>query len=166
MKNLTLLLLAIALAACTVATPQPTAPTATPDYSSLQITLERTACFGTCPIYKLTIHGDGLVEYDGERFVTVTGHQTSQLTSDQVVELTTLFQQADYFNLKSDYTAPVTDLPSTITSLSFEGRSKKVTNYGGCLSDLNASDKAPQALCDLEGKIDSIVNSAQWVGVH
>ena len=30
------------------------------------ITLERTACFGTCPIYTITIYGDGRVVYDGE----------------------------------------------------------------------------------------------------
>ena len=68
MKWLTLFLLGVLAAACSLAAPAPT-----PDYASLVITLERTACFGTCPIYKLTVYGDGRVEYEGERFVTVTG---------------------------------------------------------------------------------------------
>ena len=92
MKKLIFSVLALALAACSVVAPQPTptpspAPTPTPDYSSVQITLERTVCFGFCPIYKLTIHGNGLVEYDGDRNVTVSGHQTTQLTQAQVAEL-------------------------------------------------------------------------------
>ena len=37
------------------------------------ITLERTACFGVCPVYKLTIYGDGRVLYDGIRFVRTEG---------------------------------------------------------------------------------------------
>lgn len=169
MKKIIFSLLVLALAACSVVAPQPTAtpspaPTPTPDYSSVQITLERTACFGFCPIYKITIHGDGTVEYDGERNVTVTGHQTSQLTQAQLAELVAAFQQAGYFDLKENYTAPVTDLPSTITSFSFEGRSKLITNYGGCTID--SSERAPQALCDLEAKIDSLANSAQWVGTR
>src|ERR1041385_8201332 len=38
-----------------------------------QITLERTACFGTCPMYKLTIDSDGTVTFNGERFTKTTG---------------------------------------------------------------------------------------------
>src|SRR6059058_5801427 len=30
------------------------------------ITLERTACFGTCPVYKLTISADGKVAFEGK----------------------------------------------------------------------------------------------------
>ena len=37
------------------------------------ITLERTECFGTCPVYRLTVHGDGRVVYEGIRFVEVEG---------------------------------------------------------------------------------------------
>ena len=40
-------------------------------FSDLVITLERTACHGTCPIYKLTIEGNGTVIYEGQDFVQV-----------------------------------------------------------------------------------------------
>ena len=33
------------------------------------IHMQRTSCFGTCPIYAVTIDGRGAVTYDGERFV-------------------------------------------------------------------------------------------------
>jgi hypothetical protein len=79
-----------------------------------------------------------------------------------VRELIAAFEEADYFNLKDDYNAPVTDLPTTITSLTLNGRSKTVSNYGGC--GFEYEGRPPQALCDLEMKIDTVANSAQWVG--
>jgi hypothetical protein len=130
--------------------------------TSLIITLERTACFGTCPIYTLKIYANGMVIYNGQDFVSVKGLQNSSITPDQLKELVADFQNVDYFNLPDQYTAPVTDLPSTITSFSFDGKTKTVTNYGGCLT--GSPEKAPQALCDLEKKIDTLTNSAQWTG--
>ena len=129
---------------------------------NLLITLERTACFGACPMYTLTIYQDGSVEYAGTDFVTVKGDQTGKITPEQVQELVEAFKNADYFNLQNEYTAPVTDLPTTITSFTFEGNTKTIRNYGGCLHD--SPVPAPQALCDLENKIDEITNSIRWVG--
>jgi hypothetical protein len=129
---------------------------------NLLITLERTACFGTCPMYTLTIYQDGRVEYTGKDFVTVKGDQTGKITPAQVQVLVEAFKNADYFNLQDEYTTPVTDLPTTITSFTFEGNTKTIRNYGGCLHD--SPVPAPQALCDLENKIDEITNSIQWVG--
>ena len=126
------------------------------------ITLERTACFGACPVYSLTIHGDGTVEYDGRQHVKVTGTQTAQLTTGQVKELVDAFTNADYFDLQDEYTAPISDIPSVITSFAQDGKSKTIKNYGGCMSD--SPVKAPQVLCELEIKIDEVTNSAQWVG--
>jgi hypothetical protein len=31
------------------------------------------ACYGTCPVYALTIHDDGRFEYHGARFVKLAG---------------------------------------------------------------------------------------------
>ena len=55
----------------------------TPDLSSLSdadlktvtIQLERTGCYGTCPGYSVTIHGDGRVEYNGKSHVKEIGTQ-------------------------------------------------------------------------------------------
>src|SRR5256885_15475138 len=38
-----------------------------------QITLSRTACFGTCPIYTVTISTNGTVSFEGRRFTKVQG---------------------------------------------------------------------------------------------
>ncbi|MCI0516543.1 MAG: DUF6438 domain-containing protein, partial [Woeseiaceae bacterium] len=37
------------------------------------ITLERTACYGTCPMYKVTIASEGAVTFEGQRFTKTIG---------------------------------------------------------------------------------------------
>ena len=43
------------------------------------IRLQRTSCFGPCPIYTVTIDARGTVTFDGERFVRVVGRKTMQI---------------------------------------------------------------------------------------
>ena len=130
---------------------QPPKPTG---YKDVIITLERTSCYGICPDYKLTMYGDGRVVYEGKRFVKVTGTQTAQISQDKVEEIVNEFYQTDYFSLRDEYTASITDLPTTVTSISIDGKTKKVVDYYG----------APEKLNELENKIDEITNSKSWVG--
>ena len=134
--------------------------TQTPRPNNLEdvvITLERTACFGTCPIYILTIYGDGTVVYEGISFVKVEGVITTSISEDKIKQLVSEFQKIDYFSLKDNYEEHnATDMPSTITSYTVDGKKKTVSHYHGDLS-------APKQLAELENRIDGIVNSHQWV---
>jgi hypothetical protein len=123
------------------------------DYANALITLQRTACFGRCPDYSLQIDGKGKVMYQGNQFVAVKGAQTSQIEAQTVQALVDEFFKIDYFALQDTFTEPITDLPSTITSISIDGKKKEVYDYAG----------APESLKTLEAKIDEVANSAQWV---
>jgi len=48
------------------------------------ITLHRTMCFGTCPVYRITIYGTGEVVYQGYYFVRVKGPRTAYISQGQV----------------------------------------------------------------------------------
>ena len=43
------------------------------DWNSVKITLSRTACYGTCPVYSIELHGDGTVLYSGKSNVAFIG---------------------------------------------------------------------------------------------
>ena len=127
------------------------------DTNDVVITIERTACFGTCPVYSLTIQGDGTVMYEGKDFVEVKGEAETTISQDQIDALISEFEKANYFSLNDRYTErTVTDLPTVITSISMEGETKKIEHYRGDFS-------APESLTELEDKIDEIVNSDQWI---
>jgi len=124
-------------------------------FSDLVITMERTACHGTCPIYKLTINGDGNVIYQGQDFVEIEGEQTASLSPAQIQDMVSAFEETKFFTL-TDYTnEDTTDSPTVITSITLNGKTKTVHHYYG-------DNSAPQELFDLESKIDEITNSKQW----
>jgi len=123
-------------------------------------TLERTACYGTCPMYSLTVYRDGTVEYNGEQFVKTQGKATGQITPAEVTQLDDLFTNAHYFDLKDAYTDyDVTDNPSAKTSYSSGGKTKTIDHYYG-------DSDAPEVLSTIEDGIDKIVHVEQFIGTE
>ncbi len=136
--------------------------------SSLAIvTLQRTACFGFCPIYTVGIFKDGKVIYFGLANVETTGLHFSEISSNSVDSLLSYATKNGYFDLQSGYYSKmdttkdgqiyevfVTDLPTKITSLKVNGNRKIVENYFG----------GPAWLSKFEGKIDSLANIKKWTG--
>jgi hypothetical protein len=124
------------------------------------ITLERTVCFGACPIYTVTIYQDGTVVYQGERFVDITGEQTSEIPVETVDAMVEAFAEAGYFEWEESYDNPsVTDLPSVITSVTRDGETHRIDRY-------TAATDVPVLLPFLEQWIDIMANTAMWTGVQ
>lgn len=115
-----------------------------------EVTLERTACFGTCPMYKVTVRRDGTLIYEGKRFVPMMG--TYKGTAYGFDRLAEFILAQDYFNLNDDYSSNVTDLPSAITSVVRNGQRKTIRNYGGA---------GPIGLWGVEMAIDGMVQHAK-----
>lgn len=127
--------------------------------SDFVISLERTACFGHCPIYMVTLDSDGKVTYYGEMFVAVEGTQYSTLEQDDLQLLVREFEKINFYSLEDQYTdMGATDLPSAITTLIVDGKMKQVIHYHG-------DPNAPKKLTALEEKIDELINTAQWTEV-
>ena len=128
--------------------------------ADVAITLERTACFGSCPIYTVSILEDGTVLYNGERFVEVTGEQTSEIDPAIVAQMVQAFENAGYFEWDEDYTTmTITDQPYITTSVTKDGETHTIRHYTGDYS-------APLELSFLELWIDQMANTEMWTGVQ
>ncbi len=160
MKYLILIISCIALTACSASIPS---VQSTPTDPVLFVSFERGWCLGTCPVYGLTIQADGIVEYQGINFVKVEGKRSSKITFNQIKELVTAINEADFFSLQDHYAILATDLPSITLTITLNGRTKSIFHYGS-LDCGGSFDNAPQKLCELERKIEQVVNSSQWVG--
>ena len=121
----------------------------------IEITLARTVCFGMCPDYKVTILGDGTVTYEGHQFVRVTGSHTWKIDPAAVSALAAEMQQAGYFEMQDTYEARMTDHPTTFTSLTIGGRTKRVKDYVA----------GPPKLKELEEKIDTVSGVKGYVSM-
>lgn len=124
------------------------------------ITLERTPCFGACPVYSVSIYDDGKVTYNGGNFVEVTGEQTSEIDPATVTLMVEAIEKVGYFDWDEAYnTRTVSDLPTVTTSVTRNGQTHRIVRYAG-------DDSAPLILPYLELWIDEMANTELWTGVH
>ena len=132
--------------------------------ASSAVTLERTACFGRCPVYQISVVSDGVVSYQGKAHVRHLGPATAQISVEQVSSLISELEKGGYFSFAPRYTPGdsacgryATDSPAVITSVRSAGRAKRIEHDYGCGS-------APGALVVLERRIDEVLGSSQWTG--
>lgn len=141
---------------------QEVAPPCEPQTAGPVIKLERTSCLGSCPVYTVEIFEDGTVIYTGKDFVTTRGRRISEIPAWEVGRLVNAFHAINYFSLNDEYVerqnpdgtvTVISDLPSTITTLTINGKSKTVLDYAF----------APEELVELEREIDRAVNTHRWL---
>ena len=126
------------------------------------IRLQRTSCFGPCPIYTVTIDARGTVTFDGERFVRVVGRKTMQISTSTVATLLARAERIRFFEMRDAYrvienpdgtVGMVTDLPTKFVTVTVNGRTKKVEDYVA----------APDSLAEFEREIDAAAGTKRWV---
>ena len=64
--------------------------------------IQRTNCFGRCPVYTLTVFKDGRLEYFGKRFTPRTGKFSSKVDKKKIEELINRAKTIGYNELKID----------------------------------------------------------------
>jgi hypothetical protein len=134
------------------------------DLKVATIRFERTRCYGNCPAYTVTIHGDGRVAYSGEDHVKTKGPQEGRIGLEAFKTLVLQFATANFLSIdeqqyshKCSCSRQCTDMPSAITEITVSDVTHRVNHYYGC-------GCAPKALFDLERAIDKAVNVEQWTG--
>lgn len=123
-----------------------------------KISLERTMCYGPCPIYKVTVFGDGRVVWEGEHYVAVEARREWTTTRRRLTALVKAVEKINYFVLSWTPDIGATDHPSAIISVEFhDGRSRTIDHYHGDFA-------APEELYKLEATIDRLAGTAPYVG--
>jgi hypothetical protein len=120
------------------------------------ITIEKTTCFGTCPAYLFKAYPDGSVTYTGKDYVKLVGEYTASISKEELANIKTLFDEADYFSFANVYSANITDLPTTYLYYDNGKHNKKITDYHG----------APEALKKLEQELEVLINAINWQKVN
>lgn len=139
----------------------PTEPSA-PIRPGVLASLQRTACYGWCPTYELTVYEDGRVEYEGREYVKTKGKVSSKLDPAKLQALREAYRAAQFFSLGNypyvSKTDP-TDGPSAVLYYAEGGHAKVVEHYRG-------SKLAPTSLATLESSFDSLLDVQQWIGTE
>ncbi|HEY1203734.1 MAG: ankyrin repeat domain-containing protein [Bryobacteraceae bacterium] len=130
-------------------------PALRPD-SAVTISLERTACLGSCPSYKVTVSTTGIV-FEGKRYVVALGKYTGKVEANVVRQLAENFLAADFYSLHDEYRVPVTDLPTYILSIVIDAHRKAVVDYGGFWP------VTPWVVIGLEKEVDRVAQTEPWI---
>lgn len=127
-----------------------------PEYpDSMVVAMERTACFGSCPSYKFSISKNGYAYYKGMAFVENEGEYKAKVSQELISSILEAAEKSHYYTMKEFYWEPITDVPSTYTS---------VLNKGERFNRLNQSE-APQELIDFELFLDDIIKEINWTKI-
>ena len=117
------------------------------------ITLQKTACYGACPVYTLDIYANREVNLSAERFVGVgEGEFHLKLSQAAYSQITRQFANSNFFSFNDRYRANVSDLPTIFLTFSNGDERKTIELYGS----------GPEALHQLAGSLQHLVDSSDW----
>lgn len=125
--------------------------------TNFSIRLFRSGCYGSCPAYEVTIHGDGKVSYKGHAYVSIEGDHSTEISREDASQLLDSFRKANFFSLRNEYHAGVTDCPTYTLELTVGTRKKIVTDYMGDWVGM------PAEITELEEAIDQTAGTSRWV---
>jgi hypothetical protein len=116
------------------------------------IILERTPCYGTCPVYKIQIESTGDAFLENKKFVEPLGNFNGKLNKKDLDALFQLFGTVKWASYKNSYDSNVSDLPTAIITWYHSGYTKVIrlrSNY-------------PEDFDVLLKKIDQVRSEVDW----
>ena len=89
------------------------------------IKLQRTPCYGSCPVYEVEVFANGKVKFIGEMFVKKIGPHFWKLDSGKIELLNQLICKYDYFNIaEQELNIIMSCSPSCITTIELQDGTK------------------------------------------
>lgn len=80
------------------------------DSYQLRAAYEQGSCFGRCPVYRISLYGNGLLVYEGEKFTDKPGTWSKLLGRAEVSTLLDSFATVGFDRLPSAYPSNLQDL--------------------------------------------------------
>ena len=145
------------------------------DRNKLEISLQRTACFGSCPDYKVVIAGNGRVVFETSPYlhldevanvhraystgigVRVPGTHETIIEAQAIDQLLKQFEEARFFSLRDEYRAEVTDNPTYVVTIDTGNGKKSVVDYVGRKAGM------PESVTALQDAIDLATGTDRWI---
>lgn len=118
-----------------------------------QLTLTHVGCRGMCPAYTMAVNAKGEATYSGRRAVEMMGDYTKTLDAKTVKAMQSALTEAKFSDFNEVYGGGVADLPSIVIEATMNGQTKRVEDIR----------EAPQALKELEAKLETLFGKEGWV---
>lgn len=100
------------------------------------ISLERTACFGTCPVDQYTLYINGHQRYEGRMFTAKKGEHMADMKEEMACTLFSAYRKLPWEQWDSLYPTLYSDLPSFIVRYQHGKLKREITVSGDCPEEL------------------------------
>ena len=127
---------------------------------SLTIEMWHSNCQVGCPVYKVTVHGNGAVEYIGEQFVKVRGAQASSLNEEQMQAVLVGFDRADFFSLEDQAFAWGYHTARVNVRIAVDGKTKAVSSD---MYHIGAESGLQAKFVEAAANLDRVIGTDRWV---
>ncbi len=124
--------------------------------TSTMLTLRRTMCFGSCPVYTVGVTADGTVHFYGEMYTAALGYRSAKIDRAALQGLLEYLRARDFVGLHTHYLRMATDNPTTAIVL------RQGDAYKNVVHD-ESNDTEPR-LAEIEKEIDRVLGTARWIG--
>lgn len=124
-----------------------------------KLSMERTMCYGECPVYKVSVDAKGNVRWNGEQHVRTIGRASWKIGREEINRLRELLRERKFRSFRKSYAhIYVTDHADCIITVEYsDGSKKRVEHYLG-------DEGAPAALRSLEHHIDKLLGTWKYMG--
>lgn len=90
-------------------------------FQNLYLSVQTTPCFGTCPIYKIQVFGNGNATLNAERFTEnhhFAGEYAIELNDSILLDLFSIASPLNWNKYQKEYRSGYSDLPGVVISFS------------------------------------------------
>jgi len=114
--------------------------------------LSKGACFGKCPMFEMTVYGNGRAEYVGKNFTDKLGKYEKKLTADNLKSLKQIFSDSKFSEFPTSYKSNIADLP--MIKIGF--------NSGDSLKVVSGKENRPDELLKLQIELEKVADAGGW----
>ena len=127
---------------------------------SATVAMWRSNCQIGCPVYSLTICGNGTVDYVGEEFVRVRGQEHASIGEAEFDGLLDDFDRANFFALEDRAFAWGYHSSRVGVKITIDGKSKEVWSD---TYDIGSRSGAQAKFVEAAAEVDKVVGTERWV---
>ncbi|GLR16061.1 DUF6438 domain-containing protein [Portibacter lacus] len=120
--------------------------------------MQKGACLGKCPVFRITIFNNGIVKYEGVKNVDLVGIYESKLKKEQQEKARSLIDAIDLPRMYSKY-------PRGITMSKDVAITKMVLSDGVLKFPTVISYDQPQELTNIEVYLNQLIKDLSWVQI-
>lgn len=117
------------------------------------ISIRRTGCFGSCPVYEMVLHRDGSAEFNAEAHLPKLGKFVGEAHLGLYGRLCYLIESSHFNEMSSSYRGNWTDDSTCIVTVTSGAKVKAVSDYGGV---------GPIQLWAIQELLDTVKNETEW----